>query len=309
MKKIIVLSIAFVLCCSLISFALTDIDGHWGKPYIDKLTAEGAIAGYPDGSFRPENTISTAEFTKILVALLGYDIQNDNTAHWAENYMAKARQLELIYVREREFNAYDMPITRGMMARLISRALSDSYDDAKDYLPQIKDYQQMEPKNQLPVLAVYRAGIVTGYPDGSFQDGGVATRAEACTMLARFIDPTLRKIPELQHLEIDYKNGEVTLPSGVCIAERGPNDSPTKYDFYVGINVWKPLEPQYRDCEAFLTRWLDQPTIDQAMAIVKTKKERWWPEIYQEISYQGKRFSVGAQLNGDFISVEGFLSR
>ncbi len=304
MKKVVTLSIALVLCCSLFSFALTDIDGHWGKPYIDKLTAEGAIAGYPDGSFRPENTISTAEFTKILVALLGYDIQNDSTAHWAENYMAKARQLELIYpAREAEFNAYDMPITRGMMARLISRALTDSYDDAKDYLPQIKDYQQMEPKNQLPVLAVYRAGIVTGYPDGSFQDSGVATRAEACTMLARFIDPTLRKIPELQHLEIDYTGG-IVMPSGVELDE--PNRE-GYYDFYVSLDIDYPLEPQYRDCEAFLARWLDQPTIDQVMAIVKTKTERLMPEIYQEIPYQGKLLSVGARINGYKIAVRGFF--
>ncbi len=305
MKKTLLLTLAIILIISSTSFALSDIDAHWANPYIDKLIAKAAIAGYPDGTFKPENTISTAEFTKILVATLGHDMGNAATGHWASLYMDKARDLGLIKQSEDEFNAYDAPIDRGMMARLISRALSEQFDDAADYIGQIKDYQMLAANNQLAVLTVYRAGIVTGYPDGSFQDKNSATRAEACTMLARFIEPTLRKVPTPPNEQIDYTGG-VDLPSGVSIRERGPNDSPTRYDFYISLNILEPLEPQYRDCEQFLARWFDQSTIDQIMTIVKTKDQR---EIgFDEyLYYNNKKFNVGSHSYGVIIEIKGFM--
>ncbi|WP_054252658.1 S-layer homology domain-containing protein [Neofamilia massiliensis] len=34
---------------------------HWAKSYIDNLTNEGVISGYPDGTFRPERYVSFLE--------------------------------------------------------------------------------------------------------------------------------------------------------------------------------------------------------------------------------------------------------
>jgi uncharacterized repeat protein (TIGR02059 family) len=42
--------------------ALSDVEGHWAAPYIKEMYASGVIGGYPDGSFRPDNHISRAEF-------------------------------------------------------------------------------------------------------------------------------------------------------------------------------------------------------------------------------------------------------
>ena len=38
------------------------------------------------------------------------------------------------------------------------------------------------------VLAIQAAGIITGYPDGSFAPQGTATRAEVATIFARFLE-------------------------------------------------------------------------------------------------------------------------
>ena len=38
------------------------------------------------------------------------------------------------------------------------------------------------------VMAIQAAGIITGYPDGSFQPQGTATRAEVATIFARFLE-------------------------------------------------------------------------------------------------------------------------
>ncbi len=305
MKKLVLLLIV-ILSISISSFALTDISDHWAKPYIDDLIAKQAIGGYPDGTFKPENTISTAEFTKILVSSLGHHVGNATSGHWASNYMAKAYDLDLINPLEREFEDYNAAITRGMIARMISRAMNETFDDAKYYMPQIKDYQNMSAFNKLPVLIVYRAGIVTGYPDGSFKDKNVATRAEATTMLARLLDKSLRREPELLNLEIDY-TGERDLyfPSGACFHEKS-GESDSSYEFYAALNIIKPLEPQYRDVEAFLERWFDQATINDIMAIVKSKTKRE-DKLENYLYYQGKKFRVGSRAYNVIIEIKGFM--
>ncbi len=303
MKKLL-LSLVIILSLTISSFALSDITDHWAKPYIDDLIAKQAISGYPDGTFKPENTISTAEFTKILVSALGYNMGNAQHGHWASNYMAKAYDLDLILSREDEFEDYDAAITRGMMARMISRAMDERYDGIVKYIPQIKDYNDMYAPNKDAVLIVYRAGIVTGYPDGTFKDQAVATRAEATTMLARLLDKDLRREPKLLNLEVDYTAG-IETPSGVSFIEKGDRTD-SSYDFYVSLDILYPLEPQYRDVEAFLPRWFDQATIDEIMAIVKSKTKRE-DGLDRYLYYQGKKFRVGSRPYNYVIEIKGFM--
>ncbi|MGO1580802.1 MAG: S-layer homology domain-containing protein [Peptoniphilaceae bacterium] len=46
-----------------------DIKGHWAKEAIDQAYANDRIAGYPDGSFRPDKSITRAEAAKIINSL------------------------------------------------------------------------------------------------------------------------------------------------------------------------------------------------------------------------------------------------
>ena len=54
---------------------LSDIAGHPYEAYIRSAIALGFIAGYPDGSFKPDQSIARAEVTVILNALLGRSVQ------------------------------------------------------------------------------------------------------------------------------------------------------------------------------------------------------------------------------------------
>lgn len=44
------------------SHSLNDIEGHWAEDYIRAAISVGWIEGYEDGSFRPDDTITRAEF-------------------------------------------------------------------------------------------------------------------------------------------------------------------------------------------------------------------------------------------------------
>lgn len=43
-----------------------DYEGHWAQQYIEKAINAGYMAGYPDGSFKPDNPITRAEFCRVL---------------------------------------------------------------------------------------------------------------------------------------------------------------------------------------------------------------------------------------------------
>ncbi|MGI6031351.1 MAG: S-layer homology domain-containing protein, partial [Eubacteriales bacterium] len=49
---------------------MTDIEGHWAAGYIKYCEAESIISGYPDKTFRPDQEVTYAEFTTMLVRAL-----------------------------------------------------------------------------------------------------------------------------------------------------------------------------------------------------------------------------------------------
>lgn len=50
--------------------ALTDISQHWAQQDIEKALQSGWVNGYPDKSFRPDATITRAEFVKLLMSAM-----------------------------------------------------------------------------------------------------------------------------------------------------------------------------------------------------------------------------------------------
>ncbi|HIK56406.1 MAG TPA: family 10 glycosylhydrolase [Synechococcales cyanobacterium M55_K2018_004] len=46
--------------------SFTDIQNHWARPFIEALAARGIVRGFGDGTFRPNQTITRAEFAAML---------------------------------------------------------------------------------------------------------------------------------------------------------------------------------------------------------------------------------------------------
>ena len=106
MKKYIGISIvAFIL----LSFALganaqtfSDVSSYSvNKDAIDSLKTDNVIQGYSDGSYKPDNRINRAEFTKIIVATLvdnptGSYCFTDVKDEWFAKYVCTAKKLGYI---------------------------------------------------------------------------------------------------------------------------------------------------------------------------------------------------------------------
>ncbi len=53
-----------------------DIEGHWAQGYIESVAAEGWLAGYSDGSFRPNEKITRAEAIFLINSVLDRKPEN-----------------------------------------------------------------------------------------------------------------------------------------------------------------------------------------------------------------------------------------
>ena len=79
---------------------LTDVkQTDWFYETIDVMIQLGAINGYTDSTFRPNNEITVAEYVKLIVYFIDKSITNAQD-HWATNYMIKAEELNLVDVGE-----------------------------------------------------------------------------------------------------------------------------------------------------------------------------------------------------------------
>ena len=110
------------------SFPDVDED-RWSNTAISTLTNGGILKGYEDGSFRPTNTITRAEFIAIasrLDAMLE-DLNHNFTdidSHWAEDYIANAVKKGWITGYEDGSFSPDQPITRAEAVAVVNRMLN-----------------------------------------------------------------------------------------------------------------------------------------------------------------------------------------
>ena len=196
MKRMFILLFVILLLIPTISLAdnLSDINEHWAKEYIEFLVNEGIINGFPDGSFKPDEEILRDAFIKMVIKALGYDLEHGKD-YWAENYINKAVELNLI--DSDEFDSFTEPIKREEMASIMVKAIVKEEfapsPNLLDYiLDDINDYGSVSDEYKQKVLQSYAFGIITGY-NGYFRPQGTATRAEASTILTRYLDEKIRQ--------------------------------------------------------------------------------------------------------------------
>lgn len=164
-----------------------DIKTHWARTSIDKLVAAGAISGYPDGSFRPDNPISRAEFATMLVKAFKLEAKNgkvfkDTANHWAKDAIAAAAANGIVSGYDADTFAPNEFITREQMAVMVVRAARlGAVTGVKDF----SDSQQIAEWARDAVNKATGHKIMSGYPDNSFRPGANASRAQAVTIIAQ----------------------------------------------------------------------------------------------------------------------------
>ncbi|MCE5280755.1 MAG: S-layer homology domain-containing protein [Deltaproteobacteria bacterium] len=186
---------------AVLAAALTDIAGHWAAADIMKLVDEGAIAGYPDGTFRPDNPVTRAEFLKIITGVLNYQEKPDSTcyipyadiamADWFFSYVIAANQNHLVGGYPDGTFRPNNPITRQEVAKILVKAkgIDETTYVSSDELTQtaatVSDWSTISEWARPFVASAIKAGLMKGDPSGNFRPLANLTRAETAAVSSR----------------------------------------------------------------------------------------------------------------------------
>lgn len=198
MKKLLCMGLvigAMFFNCVPTAFAaqFSDTKGHWGEKYISTLVDAGGISGYPDGTFRPDASITKAEFVSIILGVTGNkpEINGD----WNASVMEKARDVNLCiagtFIGEDTTAPY--PIDRGDASIILVNAARNlrnetiPYNDSWDSSKVIKDISNAEQYAREDIESCYALGIMNGDENGNYNPRSELTRAEASLVVCRLI--------------------------------------------------------------------------------------------------------------------------
>jgi hypothetical protein len=168
---------------------LRDISGHWAEAGINRLVAAGVMSGYPDHTFKPDDTITRAEFCTVLVKALRLTGGSeaafvDLGEHWAKDYIAAAAANGIVHGTEGNKFAPDLPVTREQMALMICLAKKlAAFSGWQEY----SDADQISYWARDAVKTVSAEKLMSGYPDNSFKPQNFAGRAEAAAVIVKLM--------------------------------------------------------------------------------------------------------------------------
>jgi hypothetical protein len=104
--------------CDTDTLDFTDIDvDDWYSPYLCVAKANEVIGGYPNGSFKPANSINFVEAAKVITLGYGYDLETNEDV-WYEPYVTQLGELAAI---PDSIDNLSVEISRGEMAEIIYR--------------------------------------------------------------------------------------------------------------------------------------------------------------------------------------------
>ena len=195
--------ITFILLTSLLISGLafaqpSDISGHWADMQIKQWVDEGLASGYPDGTFKPNQEVSRAEFVALTNRAFEVDGEGAATAftdvkagQWYYNDVSAAKAAEYIGGYSDGTFQPKKSISRQEVASILVRLLK--LDSTTEGLSEFKDADQIPQWSKSAIGALVNKGLMGGYTDNTLRPYRSITRAEAVVMLDRAMDIGLKK--------------------------------------------------------------------------------------------------------------------
>ncbi|MBO9597289.1 MAG: S-layer homology domain-containing protein [Cohnella sp.] len=173
---------------------------QWAGRQIEVAAAKGIVEGRADGAFVPNDKVTRAEFTKMIVKTFGLEsatakenFADVSDADWFKPYVASAVKAGLINGRDESTFAPNDTITRAEMATIASRALIFASKAVKVSAPDaalkgFSDAASINPSLKDGVALAAKSGIVIGDPSGTFNPNADSTRAQAAVVIYRLLN-------------------------------------------------------------------------------------------------------------------------
>ncbi|MCA1991918.1 MAG: family 10 glycosylhydrolase [Coleofasciculus sp. S288] len=213
------------------STPFSDIQNHWARLFIEALAQRGIISGFPNGTFRPNNSMTRAEFAAIIAKAfpkpskrqyVGFvDVPATN---WATPVIQKAYEIGFISgFPDKHFRPTDR-ISRAQVLVSLVNGLEIASQVKSDLLPVLPHlYQDVAaiPKYARDGIAIAtRAGLVANYPTLSLLGPNLAaTRADVAVFIYQAL-VYLNEAPPIQSRYIVVPPAVGMLLSTVSVNHR-----------------------------------------------------------------------------------------
>lgn len=161
-----------------------DIFLSWARDDINYMASKGYIKGYKDGSFRPDNLITRAEFVSMVLRVKGIEEEPgegfiDTKYSFAKNAIATAKKYGIVNGYPDGSFRPDKYVSREEIATMTANAFGvKPYSETK-----FTDISGSFAKNY--IAALENLNIISGYGNNLFMPLRNTTRAEAIAILHR----------------------------------------------------------------------------------------------------------------------------
>ncbi|MGA7732099.1 MAG: S-layer homology domain-containing protein [Chloroflexia bacterium] len=172
-------------------------EDHWADGPVQYLYDKGVISGYGDGSFRPNETVTRAQFAKMLVGAMEWELVMPQTPtfsdvpadSWAYSYIETAYAHGVISGYADSTFRPGAPVTRAQVAKMVYISRAWSLDAGAETV-NFNDVQQGD-WYYTYAMAAGASEIMAGYEDHTFRPNAPATRGQVAKILtiALFSDP------------------------------------------------------------------------------------------------------------------------
>ncbi len=244
MKKFFCLLMVMVTCFSVTSYAgteLKDIKDAECKDAVEKLMFFEIVNGYEDGTFKPENKVTRAELSKMLVVAMGktylvedakkkyLDFNDVLSSYWAYGHIKVASDAGLVNGYEDGSFKPAGNVTYAEAAAMVLRALDYedgvkkseltwpnnymSYADDLDLFEGIGNIKASEPANRGDIAILIWNAMRTGTAEiVAYNDKGVIY-GEGTPMITLYLGYTYIENAEITNIEFsdDYREAEITF--------------------------------------------------------------------------------------------------
>ncbi len=192
--------------------SFTDISRHWAASYIKKAAEYGFINGYSDKTFRPDASITRAEFTKMVNSVLGNTGTADITfsdvpkEEWFYTDVQKGVAAAFISGYNDETFGPKDSITRQQAAVMLSRVVPASGSDTD--LSKFKDAADVPSWAATALSKMAGKGYISGSTDGKLYPQKALTRAQAAKLLV-----------EIKEKENIVSKNQTVIQTGVTLKD------------------------------------------------------------------------------------------
>lgn len=171
-------------------------DASWAADAVLYLNKEGIVSGYEDGTFKPLNPITRAEFTKLIVSTFfknkefefSGNFKDIDSNEWYAEYVNIAYNMGVVSGDEKGYFNPNDTISREDMAVIIYNAgmKFNLFENVEEY-SKFSDDSSISDYAKTAVYTLKNKSVVNGVGDGLFAPKANADRASAAKILYELI--------------------------------------------------------------------------------------------------------------------------